>query len=78
MKAEWHSFDFLQMEEGPANIQYVQTCNYAFSEHKKFFLLHEAFTCIFQDMTKDLEVPFVSSKRHDSQIPYEHHTAWLS
>ena len=61
LKAGWHSFDFLQIEQGPANIWYVQTHSTAFSKHKSF-LLHEASTYIFQDMTNDLEVPFVPSK----------------
>ena len=63
LKAEWHSFDFLQIEQGPANIWYVQTCSTALSEHKSF-ILHEAFTYIFHDMTKDLEVPSVPSTTH--------------
>ena len=29
-------------------------------------------------ITKDLEVPFVPSKTCAIQIPYEHHTIWLS
>ena len=36
-------------------------CSTTFSEHKSF-ILHEASTYIFQDMTKDLEVPFVPGK----------------
>ena len=63
LKVEWHSFDFLQIEQGPPNIGYVQSCT-ALSEHKSF-LLHEASTYIFQDTTKDLEVPFVPSKVHE-------------
>ena len=65
LKAEWHSFDFLQIEQGPVNIQYVKTCSNAFSEHKSFFLLHDTSTYIFPDMTNDLEVPFVPSKIYE-------------
>ena len=64
LKAEWHSFDLLQKGQSHASISYVQTYSTAFSEHKHF-LLHEASTHIFQDMTKDLEVPFVPSKTHE-------------
>ena len=62
LKPECHSFDFLQIKQGPANIQYVQACSTAFSEHTSFFLLYEASTYIFEDMTKDIEVPFVPGK----------------
>ena len=66
---------FLQIEQGPANIQ---TCSTAFSEHKSF-LLHEASTYIFQDMTKDLEVPFVPSKTWDLNTLWaSHNTVELS
>ena len=49
------------MEWGSANIQYVKTCSTVFAEHK-CILLHETFTFIYKDMTKDLGVPFVPSK----------------
>ena len=45
-----------------------QTCEMDFFEERmniKVFLLHEASTYIFQDMTKDSEVPFVPSKSHE-------------
>ena len=42
----------------------LQTCSTAISEHK-IFQLHEVSTYIFQDMTKDLEVPIVPSKTRD-------------
>ena len=50
-------FDSLQIEQGPASIWYLHTCSTAFSEYNSF-LLHEASTYIFQDMIKDLKVPF--------------------
>ena len=53
LKAEWHSFGFLQIEQGQANIRYVQTCSTAFFEHKSF-LLHDTSTYIFQDIAKTL------------------------
>ena len=62
--AEWHSFVFLQVGQDTANVWCVQTCSTVFAWYKSF-LLHEASTYIFQDMTNDLEVPFVPKNTRD-------------
>ena len=60
LKAEQHNFGYLKIEQGPANILYYRLVVLPFLSI--CISLHEASTYIFQDMTKDLEVPFVPSK----------------